>query len=78
MGKFGKLERSNSWYSLGSVSYLKCPFPDCNHIAEVMTKAHCRVAHGMEREEVKRLYGMPYLLEVDMQKRFENLKEGSK
>lgn len=47
-----------SWYAIGNQE-VECPFPGCNHVANIITKAHCRIVHNMEREEVGRLYGAP-------------------
>lgn len=71
-----KVSRSNSWYSHGVNTVLRCPVPNCGHTAGIITKVHCRLNHGMEREEVKKRYGMPFNVTVDAQKRFENTKEG--
>lgn len=38
---------------------VRCPVPDCGHIGSFISKIHCRDAHGMEREEVQELYGLP-------------------
>ncbi|MGE7545034.1 hypothetical protein [Sporosarcina newyorkensis] len=46
------------WHAKGN-ERIRCPFPDCTHIAEVITKIHCRLEHGMERHEVEKLYGLP-------------------
>lgn len=35
----------------------KCPYPECDHIAPLITKIHCRNAHHIEREEIFRKYG---------------------
>lgn len=55
--------RSDSWYSYGAGKVLKCPVPGCDHVGGVITKAHCRMHHGMERDEVKKKYGMPMKVE---------------
>lgn len=70
--------RSNSWHSPGIGILLRCPIPGCAHTGNIITKVHCRNEHGMERDEVGEKYGMPFKIDLDMQKRFENLKEGSK
>lgn len=38
---------------------VRCPVPDCGHIGLMITKARCRIAHGMERDEIAKLYGYP-------------------
>lgn len=53
---------SLSWFA-GTNKGLKCPVPGCTHVGEVITKAHCRIVHGLEREEVKDRYGMPQIIE---------------
>lgn len=50
--------RSSLW--TGSGGLLMCPVPECGHIGTIITKVHCRIAHEMEREEVQKLYGMPF------------------
>lgn len=39
--------------------YIKCPVEDCNHMGNVITAAHCRIEHGLTREEVMKKYGEP-------------------
>ena len=34
-----------------------CKFPGCGYVADFITKAHCRLEHGIERAEVEKLYG---------------------
>ena len=53
-----------SWFGNG-LNQLLCPVPNCGHVSSVITKAHCRIVHDMEREEVKALYGMPTKLRVN-------------
>lgn len=36
-----------------------CPVPGCGHIGSFISKIHCRLEHGMEREEVHEKYGIP-------------------
>ena len=64
MGKILRGEEmiSNNWFA-GTNKGLKCPVEGCNHVGEVITKAHCRIVHGMEREEVRKRYGMPIVVE---------------
>ena len=50
------------WFA-GTNKGLKCPVEGCNHVGEVITKAHCRIVHGMEREQVRERYGMPIVVE---------------
>lgn len=54
---------SNSW-SAPNGSRLRCPVPGCTHTGDIITKLHCRTAHNMEREEVKKKYGMPIIVGV--------------
>lgn len=37
----------------------KCPYPDCGHIGSYITKAHCELAHGMDRVKLFKKYGEP-------------------
>ena len=53
---------SNTWFA-GTNKGLCCPVPGCTHTGEVITKAHCRIVHGMERETVRKKYGMPVIVE---------------
>lgn len=53
-------DRSSSWSA--TTGWIMCPVPDCWHKGNIITKAHCRMAHGMEREVVKSKYGMPIKL----------------
>lgn len=52
-----KLERAVSW---SSNRLLRCPVPGCTHAGNIITKAHCKMVHGMTREDVRKEYGMPY------------------
>lgn len=57
-----RIDRSQTWHA-PSQTLIQCPVPDCTHTSNaVITKAHCRVAHDMEREEVNKLYGKPIIL----------------
>lgn len=47
-----------NWYAPSS-ELLKCPVPGCNHMGNIITKIHCRLEHGMTRDEVGIRYGMP-------------------
>lgn len=47
-----------NWYA-PSGELLKCPVPGCNHIGHIITKLHCRLEHGMTRDEVGEMYGKP-------------------
>jgi len=41
----------------------KCPHPDCDYIAEYyITKHHCRIEHGMTKEELISKYGKPKVI----------------
>lgn len=46
------------WGSAGT-EMVKCPVEGCGHVGSIVTKVHCRLEHGMEREEVKEKYGFP-------------------
>lgn len=42
----------------------RCKFPGCNYVADFISKAHCRIEHGMERSEVEKLYGQSHPTKV--------------
>lgn len=48
----------NDFYGKQNNSVM-CPVPDCGHIGSFISKIHCRMHHGMEREEVYKKYGIP-------------------
>ncbi|MBX8942553.1 hypothetical protein NY607_12285 [Lysinibacillus sp. A4] len=50
---------SGLYWSAAQGEYIKCPVEGCKHIGIVITAAHCRIEHGMTREEVKEKYGQP-------------------
>ena len=52
-------ERATSFFALAN-EMVKCPVEGCNHTGTVITKAHCRMHHSMEREEVKEKFGFPH------------------
>ncbi|ATN94309.1 hypothetical protein [Lysinibacillus phage vB_LspM-01] len=49
---------SSKWTATGN-EMIKCPVPGCHHIGLMITKVHCRMAHGLERTEVEKKYGFP-------------------
>lgn len=49
-------------------AFLKCPYPDCDHVGDVITKVHCRTKHGMEREDLFKKYGAPTGVAFDPEK----------
>lgn len=55
--------------------YIKCPVEDCNHVGIVITKAHCRLEHGLTREEVQKKYGLPQTVSRLNNKQIESLKK---
>lgn len=55
--------------------YLKCPVETCNHIGIVITKAHCRIAHGMTREEVRKRYGFTKIVSKLNRKQIESVRK---
>lgn len=65
------MSRWNSWSSTGLNSVLQCPVPGCGHKGQIITKAHCRMSHGMSREEIKKKYGMPIKVDVRIIRRVE-------
>lgn len=55
-------EYSTTWYAPTKATVV-CPHPECSHVSDyVITKAHCRTVHNMERDQVKKLYGMPKII----------------
>jgi len=52
-----------NWWG-GSFEMVRCPFPECTHTGMGITKAHCRNAHSMEREQIGELYGKPRIFET--------------
>lgn len=56
-------KRSDSWFGDGN-AILRCPVTGCDHTGSIITKAHCRLVHEMEREDVKTQYGMPFKIDV--------------
>ncbi|UPW82744.1 MucR family transcriptional regulator [Lysinibacillus sp. Ag94] len=50
---------SENYWSSKNGGYIKCPVEGCNHIGIIVTAAHCRLEHGMTREEVREKYGLP-------------------
>ena len=73
--EYAKRKRSTSWFANGTNSLIRCPYPGCTHTGTVITKAHCKLAHNMDRKEVGKKYGMPYQFIVNGKKLFENTKE---
>lgn len=47
---------------------VKCPFPECTHVGEIITKVHCRMKHNMERDEMFKKYGEPKTVMYDASK----------
>lgn len=67
-----ELRRSGEYWSLGGKEKVMCAVPGCGHVGDGITKAHCKVAHNISRDEVTELHGMPYrIIQVNMS----NLKE---
>lgn len=58
-------------------SYIKCPVKGCNHVGIIITKAHCRLEHGMTREEVHKKYGPPETVWKLNKRQIGNLKKKS-
>ena len=56
-------------------AYLKCPVDGCHHIGMMITKAHCRLEHGMTREEVRKKYGLPKNVSKLNPKQIETIRE---
>lgn len=64
-------KQTNPWYAAGS-ALVKCPVPNCGHAATIITKIHCRMAHGIEREEVGERYGLPSRMTMSKTKKGDN------
>lgn len=58
-----KGEKVSPNWTAGPSELLRCPVEGCTHTGEIITKAHCRMAHNMTRDEVKKQYGMPVIVE---------------
>ncbi len=54
-----KERRAKGWTSIQG-EYVMCPVPDCGHMGAMITKAHCRIAHNLERSEVEKQFGGAY------------------
>lgn len=63
------------WSSKSFESMVVCPVPGCNHKGQIITKVHCRLVHGMEREEIGKKYGLPQEERVTKNKKL--AKDGS-
>lgn len=50
--------KGDPWYGKQGNSVL-CPVPGCGHVGSFISKIHCRLEHGIEREEVGEKYGYP-------------------
>lgn len=50
---------SGLYWSASNGGYIKCPVDGCNHVGIIITAVHCRIEHGMTREEVKEKFGFP-------------------
>lgn len=72
--EYAKRKRSTSWFANGANSLIRCPYPGCTHTGTVITKAHCKLAHNMDRKELAKKYGMPYQIVLDSDKLSENMK----
>ena len=49
-----------AYWSAYANERVQCPVPGCGHIGDTITKAHCRLQHGIEREEVQQKHGKPF------------------
>ena len=59
---------------MGRFGY-KCPHPDCHHMGDIITKAHCLMEHGMEREELYEKYGEPKEVAYNLKRLKQNITE---
>ncbi|MFF2794959.1 hypothetical protein [Lysinibacillus xylanilyticus] len=55
--------------------YIKCPVEGCNHVGIIITAAHCRLEHGITREEVRKKYGLPANVSKLNRKQIETMKQ---
>jgi hypothetical protein len=44
---------------------VKCPFPGCTHVGDLITNAHCKMKHGMTKKEVFEKHGDPIPVKKD-------------
>jgi hypothetical protein len=44
---------------------VRCPHPGCGHVGDIITKAHCRMCHDMEREDIFEQFGPSQPVEID-------------
>ncbi|MET4562772.1 hypothetical protein ABIA69_003963 [Lysinibacillus parviboronicapiens] len=65
---------TEQYWNANKGGYLKCPVKECNHIGIVITKAHCRIVHGITREEVREQYGLPKGVSKLNRKQIEKIK----
>ncbi|MEK5429687.1 hypothetical protein MKY88_02380 [Lysinibacillus sp. FSL R7-0073] len=66
---------TESYWNARYGAYIKCPVPNCNHVGSVITKAHCRLVHGMDRAEVRKKYGFPENVSKLNRKQIETMKK---
>lgn len=69
---------AESYWNAKNGAFLKCPVDGCNHIGMIITKAHCRLEHGMTREEVRKKYGLPKNVSKLNPKQVEMIREKQK
>ena len=55
----GNKKVSKTWFAPGLEKSVICPVDGCDHAGQYISKAHCRIVHGMERDEVAKKYGYP-------------------
>lgn len=60
-----KKKKINPWVAKPN-QYVMCPVPGCQHFGNIITKAHCRIAHKLTRDEVKETYGVPSEVKMKM------------
>lgn len=53
----------------------KCPVPGCNHVGQVLTKAHFKLVHNMSKDEAIEKYGAPEQIIKDHAKARKNMKD---
>jgi len=70
---------SEPFWNAKQGALIQCPVKNCGHVGVVITKAHCRIMHGMTRAEIEAEYGLPNTVSKLNRKQIEKLKkEGAK
>ncbi len=59
------------------VNLVKCPYPDCTHVGDVLTDHHCRTEHNAYKSMIVKEFGPPQPVSVDMAKLMRNTRRRS-